>query len=387
VIVLGARFLHLEIKPRQREFDPATIAGQTTLAYWLSAFVLVAGVLQVTILLPALKQVGFRLRWVRHFWTPAVRQMLKMSVPVALGAGVLQLSVLMDKGLSLMLAQSFDKAGHLIDTFRLFGHSYRYPMEIGATARLNWAQFLYQFPLGVFAIALATAIFPGLSADALERDRGAFKTVLRQGIEATMFEGLAASVGLMVVALPAAKLLFQHGDITPHDSQLIARSVIFYSSAIWAFSLLQIVNRAYYALHDTRTPLVMSIVNIAINLVVELPLVWSGLGEAGMAVGTCISFAIQAVIMLWILDRRIGGLELRRSANSIAKMLIAALVMGAACLAVQRLPFFPHRESKLTWMVQLTSLMGVGAIVYLGLCTAMGIPILQHAMPKRFRRA
>lgn len=386
VIVLGAKLLHLQIKPRQREFDPATVAGQTTLAYWLSAFVLVAGVLQVAILLPALKQVGFRLRWVRHFWTPAVRQMLKMSVPVALGAGVLQLSVLMDKGISLMLAQSFDKAGHLIDTFHLFGHAHRYPMEVGAAARLNWAQFLYQFPLGVFAIALATAIFPGLSADALERDRGAFKTVLRQGIEATMFEGLAASVGLMIVALPAAKLLFQHGDITPHDSQLIARSVVFYSSAIWAFSLLQIVNRAYYALHDTRTPLVMSIVNIAINLIVELPLVWSGLGEAGMAVGTCVSFAIQAVVMLWILDRRIGGLELRRSAASVVKMLIAALIMGAACLAVERLPFFPRGESKLTWMVQLSSLMGVGAVVYLGLCTAMGIPILQHAMPKRFRR-
>jgi putative peptidoglycan lipid II flippase len=387
VIVLGAHLLHLRITPRQKELDPATVAGQTTLAYWLSAFVLVAGVLQVSILLPALKQVGFRLRWVRHLWTPAVRQMLKMSVPVALGAGVLQLSVLMDKGLSLMLAQSYDKAGHLIDSFRLFGHAYRYPMEVGAAARLNWAQFLYQFPLGVFAIALATAIFPGLSADALERDRGAFKTVLRQGIEATMFEGLAASVGLMVVALPAAKLLFQHGDLTPHDSQLIARSVVFYSSAIWAFSLLQIVNRAYYALHDTRTPLVMSIVNIAINLIVELPLVWlPGMGEAGMAVGTCVSFAIQAVIMIWILDRRIGGLELRRSAGSIAKMLVAALIMGGVCLAVERLPFYPHRESKLTWLVQLTSLMGVGAVVYLGLCTAMGIPILQHAMPKRFRK-
>src|SRR5207302_9022232 len=117
--------------------------------------------------------------------------------------------------------------------FALFGHVLRRPMEVGATARLNWAQILYQFPLGVFAIALATAIFPGLSSDALERDRTAFKRVLRQGIEATMFEGLAASIGLIIVALPAAKLLFQHGDLTPHDSQLIARSVVFYSSAIW----------------------------------------------------------------------------------------------------------------------------------------------------------
>jgi putative peptidoglycan lipid II flippase len=386
VIVLGARFLHLQIKPRQKEFDPLTVAGQTTLAYWLCFFVLVAGVLQVGLLMPALRQVGFRLKWVPHFWTPPVKQMLKMSIPVALGAGVLQISVLMDKALSLMLAQSADKFDHLIDTFHFFGHTVRYPMELGAAARLNWAQFLYQFPLGVFAIALATAIFPGLSADALDRDRASFKAVLRQGIEATMFEGLAASIGLMIVALPAAKLLFQHGGMTAHDSQLIARSVIFYSSAIWAFSLLQITNRAYYALHDTKTPLVMAIMNIAINLIVELPLIWlPGIGEAGMAVGTCVSFAIQAVIMLWILDRRIGGLELRRSAPSIIKMLGAALVMGGVCLAVQQSPIYPRTESKTAWALQLAIVMSTGAVVYLGICSAMGIEVLHHMLPKRFR--
>src|SRR5205807_3468360 len=145
-----------------------------------------------------------------------------MSIPVALGASVLQISVLMDKGLSLLLAQGVDRAGNLIHSFQFLGHSIRYPMELGAAARLNWAQFLYQFPLGVFAIALATAIFPGLSADALEHDRSSFKAVLRQGIEATMFEGLAASIGLILVRYPAVKLLFQHGDLTSHDSVLIA---------------------------------------------------------------------------------------------------------------------------------------------------------------------
>jgi putative peptidoglycan lipid II flippase len=387
VIVLGAKFLHLQLKPRQKNLDPATVAGQTTLAYWLSFFVLVAGVLQVGILFPSLRQVGFRLRWVPHFWTPAVKRMLVLSIPVALGAGVLQLSVLLDKAISLFLAQSLDANRHLITTFTIFGHTHRLPMEYGAPARLNWAQFLYQFPLGVFAIALATAIFPGLSSDALEKDRGAFKAVLRQGIEATMFEGLAASVGLIIVALPAAKLLFQHGDMTPHDSVLIARSVVFYSTAIWAFSLLQITNRAYYALHDTKTPLVMSAVNIVINLVVELPLVWiPGIGESGMAVGTAVSFAIQAIVMLWILDRRIGGLELRKLVMPIVKMLIAALVMGAVCVGVQRLSIFPRHETKIDWGIQLVLLIGVGALVYLTLCAAMGIGILEHVLPKRFKK-
>src|SRR5207237_3573636 len=137
-----------------------------------------------------------------------------------------------------------------------------------------------------------------------------FKGALRQGIHATMFEGLAASVGLMVVRGPAIKLLFQHGDMTPNDSELIARSVLCYASAIWAFSLLQIVNRAYYALHDTMTPLVMSALNVAVNVAIEVPLLW-WLGEAGMAVGTLVSLSLQGLVMLVMLDRGVQGVGVR----------------------------------------------------------------------------
>jgi putative peptidoglycan lipid II flippase len=383
VIILGARLLHLSA--HEQDARLAEIL-QTKLAYWLGVFVLIAGVGQVWMLWPSLRAVGFRFEWVKHIWTPQVRKMLVLSVPVALGAGVLQLSVLMDKGISLVLAQGFDRAGNLVTHFNLLGESIRYPMEVGATARLTWAQFLYQFPLGVFAIALATAIFPGLSADALDHDRGRFRSVLRQGIEATMFEGLAASAGLILVRYPCIRLLFQHGNITPHDTELIARSVLWYSTAIWAFSLLQIVNRAYYALHDTVTPLVMSIVNIVLNLVVELPLVWTGLGEAGMAVGTCVSFAVQAVVMLYMLDRRIGGLGLRELVAPVTKMTLAMVLMVIACVLVTKLPIYPSGPTRIDATIQLIVLISVGAAVYCGACAAMGVEVLDHILPKRLKR-
>jgi putative peptidoglycan lipid II flippase len=379
VVLIGAKVLHLH-----RNLPEAkTLALQTTLAYWLSFFVLVAGAMQAAILLPALRSVGFRFQPVLHFWTPPIRKMLKLTLPVAIGAGVLQLSVLLDKGISVILMQGVDAAGHAVTHFSLFGHLFRYPMEMGAPARLNLAQFLYQFPLGVFAIALATAIFPNLSAVAMEKDREGFKTVLRQGIEATLFEGLPASIGLILVCDPAVRLLFQHGQITSHDAELIARSVFFYSAAIWAFSLQQILNRAYYAVHDTVTPLVMSIVTLAVNLVVELPLVWTKLGEAGMAAGTVASFAAQAVVMMYLLDRRVGGLQLKSSAGAVAKMLIATGVMTCACLLVRRLPIYPHGESRAVWAAQLVVLMVVGGVVYLGACGVMGVGVVEHLFPRR----
>jgi putative peptidoglycan lipid II flippase len=371
VIILGARLLGIHSHGAE---TAALVAKQTTLAYWLGFFVLVAGVLQFLTLWRPLRQVGFRFMWVRHFWTAPVKRMLTLSIPVALGAGVLQLSVLLDKGLSLLLQQ-----GTTATHFTLLGHVFRSPMELGAPARLNWAQFLYQFPLGVFAIALATAIFPSLSANALDADRGQFKSSLRHGIEMTLFEGLPASIGLILVAQPAIALLFQHGHVTPHDSVLIGRSVMLYSIAIWAFSLQQILNRAYYALHDTMTPLVLGIGNLVVNTLIELPLLWvKDLSEAGMAVGTLVAFSLQALLMLWMLNRRLGGMDLKKIAPSIARMIVASLLMWVACLAVQHASFWPKGGRSVIWAIQLTILMSVGGGVYFIACHLMGLRPMQH---------
>ena len=99
--------------------------------------------------------------------------------------------------------------GH--EFFHLFGHTIRFPLIEGAAARLDLAQFMYQFPLGVFAIALATAIFPTLGREAVNPQGDGFKRALRQGIEGSLFFGLPASIGMILVAQPAVRLLFEGG--------------------------------------------------------------------------------------------------------------------------------------------------------------------------------
>jgi putative peptidoglycan lipid II flippase len=379
-------FLIIAILSAAHLWDLKTEAGQSRGVFWLSVTVLIAGVVQVLVLAPSLRAVGFRFQPVFHFWTPQVQRMLKLTIPVALGAGVLQLSVMLDKGLSLLLAQGHDSAGKPIEFFHLFGRWFRYPLAEGAAARLNWAQFMYQFPLGVFAIALATAIFPKLSSDAHELNQKEFKGILRRGLEACMFIGLPASAGLILVREPATRLLFLHGNFTTNDARLVALSTALYSSAIWAFSIQQILNRAYYALHDTITPLVLSIITLIVNLAVEIPLLWTGLAESGMAAGTAVSFAIQSVVMLHLLRRRVGLLGLTKSVKPVAKMIIATALMGIACIAIQNTPLYPREtvaHHKLTWAIQLTILMAVGGVVYLGACMAMGIAVLEHVRRKK----
>jgi len=213
-----------------------------------------------------------------------------------------------------------------------------------------------------------------------------FKTVLRRGLEACMFIGLPASIGLIVVREPATRFLFQHGAFTESDARWVALSTALYSSAIWAFSLQQVLSRAYYALHDTVTPLVASILTLVVNLAVELPLLWTPLGEAGMAAGTAVSFAVQALVMLNMLRRRLGTLGLSQSVRPVAKMMLAAGLMWLACWAISSSSAYELvwiAKNKLRWAIQLFVLMGVGGAVYVGACMAMGIDVMTHVRRKK----
>lgn len=378
VPILLNLFLIIAVISAAKIFNLSTHHGQTLGVYWLAGSVLISGVLQVAFLWPSLHRTGFRFHPVLHVFTPQVRQMLRLTGPVALSAGVLQISTMLDKGISFFLSAS-PSASH----FSFFGHLLRYPMEDGAVARLNWAQYLYQFPLGIFAIALATAIFPKLSASAMQTDRTTFKYILRRGIEASLFIGLPASVGLIVVARPAVALLFQRGKFTPHDTDLVVRSTILYAAAIWAFSLQQILNRAYYAIHDTKTPLYWGIINLVINTVVEVPLLWSPLTESGMAAGTLVSFAIQSIAMVFLLDRTVGGLNLKKLLKPVSKMLLASAAMLTLCLLAQHAPGYPHTATKFAWTKQLLLLMSIGTITYFGICHLLGIAVISYLLPQR----
>jgi len=337
-------FLIIAIVSAAKVWDLKTDAGQTRGVFWLAATVLIAGVLQVLVLVPSLRAVGFRFQTGLSFLDAAGAADAEADGAGGAGAGVLQLSVMLDKGISMLLAQGHDAQGKLIEYFHVFGHWVRYPMAEGAAARLNWAAVHVQFPLGVFAIALATAIFPKLSSDAHELNQAQFKGILRRGLEACLFIGLPASVGLIVVRDPATRLLFLHGKFTAEDARLVALSTALYSSAIWAFSVQQILSRAYYALHDTITPLVLSVITLIVNLAVEIPLLWTPLAEGGMAAGTAVSFAIQSVVMLHMLRRRVGLLGLTKSVKPVAKMVAASLLMWGACAAVRHSPLYPRRE-------------------------------------------
>jgi peptidoglycan biosynthesis protein MviN/MurJ (putative lipid II flippase) len=105
---------------------------------------------------------------------------------------------------------------------------------------------------------------------------------------------------------------------------------------------------------------------------------WTHLGESAMAVGTLTSFSIQAIAMVWMLNRRVGGMQLSRSFGPIVKMIAASLLMLIACIGVQYLRIFPNGHGKMIWAAQLGILVIVGGLVYFAACAAMGIDVMKH---------
>ena len=247
----------------------------------------------------------------------------------------------------------------------IFGHTLSYPMAEGATQRLNWAQFSINFRWAFCHRAGDGDFSKAVRQHAHEKDLGRQNSnrSCRQGVEACLFIGLPASVGMIVVRYPAVQFSSNKDISPPRTRALVALSTAIYSAAIWAFRLQQILNRAYYSC-TTRNAVHLGIVNLSsisprITAALDRP------AESGMAVGTLVSFAIQAVACSGcsIVAGRIGT---REQHQEHFKNGAASALMWIACVAVQYSPGYPHGEHKLTWAIELFALMGVGGAVYFG---------------------
>lgn len=266
---------------------------------------------------------------------PSLRRMMRVMLPMVFALAVFQFNAILDSLIAFGLAPSSGSDQQL----NLFGWSVACPIkDAGQVASLQWAQRLYQFPLGVFGIALATAVFPALSrtADRLTGDGpddgDAFATVLARGVRLALFVGLPASVGLAIVRLPAIRVIFERGQFAVSDAVLVSEVLLGYASAVWAYMTIHVLTRGFYALDDVRTPLRVSLVMVVINLAVNLVLVWP-MGAAGLAWSTAGCATIQCLWLMRIMHRRTDGCFKHTTRSAIAMSLVMTFVMAAVLIA------------------------------------------------------
>jgi putative peptidoglycan lipid II flippase len=325
--------------------------GGAATAYVLGVATVLSGATQCLWFLRLLRPY---VRWSRGMAgaEPRARAMMARFVPAAIGMGTLQINALLDT----LIAMWPIWVGPALLGFA-------YPLDEGSNIILASAQRLYQFPLGVFGIAVATAVFPLLSRHADEP--GSFLQTLRRGLRLSLFIGLPASVGLIVVRGELTAMLYGFGraGFAPEDVKRSAAALAGFAPGVWAYSLNHVLTRAFYARGDTRTPMRVALGMVGLNLCLNLALIWP-LREAGLAWATSISAAVQCAILATVLARRLGERVLdRETLRSFAGVVLAAGMMAVIVLGVRAGVSLPRTWAGAAVGVGLTA--GAGVVGYL----------------------
>lgn len=301
-------------------FDSDTIK-----IYVVAAGVVLAGLTQSLLTIPALKHLGFRFLWDWNSARPRVREVATAVLPVLLGLSVTELNSLADGLFAWLLTAPADSVGE---------NTLRYPLEPGTAAALYLGQRLYQFPLGVFGVALGTVLFPHFARHAAANRIEELRTDLTLGLKLSIAVGLPASMGLVLMARPLADALFRYGAFDAADSSQTAAAIAGYALGVWAFIALLIVNRAFYAVGDRSTPLRTGLVAALINIVLSVAFAWP-FGGPGLAIGTSIAASIQLLLSLAALRGRQLAPNLRAIGSTTIRAFLATAVMALVCLLLR----------------------------------------------------
>lgn len=316
--------------------------------YGLAFGAVLGALLHLLIQLPGLPRVGARLRFLPDPRVDGVRETLVLMGPRILGLAVVQINFIVNVNLT---------SG----------------MIAGSRTALTTAWTLLFFALGVIAQGVGTAVFPTLSAMAAAKDMAGFKDRLAGAMRGVLFLSFPAMVGMILLGSSGIALLLERGAWTAEDTAATAWALAFFAVGIAGHSLLEVLSRAFYALSDTRTPVLIGIASMVSNVVLSLvfvqfignPASLSRGAFGGLALANSLTTLLEGLVLWGLLRRRIGGLNDRFVLNGALRSLGAALGMGAAVWLV----------TQVVSGALLRTVVGgaVGLVVFFGLAFVLGV--------------
>lgn len=347
-------------------FNLGIVIAAPLLANRIGVYALPLGIvggsaLQLAVLAPGLRDV--RLRFSAAWGHPAVRRILRLYVPIALGLIVTQAQIIVDG---------------------------RWASATGAYA-LSWmgyATTLIQLPLGLVPVAVSLAALPTLSRHAAAADWDGFRSVFGRGLRLVLVLLIPSAVGLWVLAAPVIRLLFEHGAFESYDTYWTAIALRFYLLGLMFAGVDFLLNYTFYARQDTRTPAVVGVLSIGFYFIAAMALK-GPFGFLGLVLADSVKQLAHMVIMTLILVRSVGRLRDERILSTLAKTLAAALAMGAVVWLVARW-IDPWAATGLPGEVAVVVVAGgLGAAFYVAALRRLGVPevaAFTDALVARFRR-
>lgn len=262
------------------------------------------GVAQLALQWPTLRREGFRYRPALDWTDPGLRRVLLLMGPGTIGLAATQLNLLVNMFLATR-------------------------QEQGAVTWLDLAFRVMYLPIGLFGVSIATAVLPTVSRHVVENDLPASRATIADGLSLMLMMNVPATIGLMVLAVPIVRVIFEHGEFTADDTLATAAALQFYAIGLVGYSVVRIASPTFYALGKNRTPVIVSMVTVVVNATLNIMLVRE-MGYVGLALGTSIAAIFNAAVLLVLLHRNLHGLNEARILASLARIVAASVAMGAA---------------------------------------------------------
>ncbi len=321
--------------------------GDVTAAYACALAVLAGGIVQLAILWPAAARMGFHFRLGLYFSDPGVKRALRRMGPGLIAAGIYPINAL----ISTLLASTLSDGAQII----LFNSG-----------------MMGEMVLGVFAMSLVTASLPLMAQQAEAGDFGGLRHSLSEGLRASALLCIPACIGLAVLALPVARLLFQTGRYGASAAEWTAATMMFQMVGLLFVASNRIGTQALYALKDYRGPVWVAFVSLIANILLSIALL-KPMGTSGLALANGLSAILGLILLTRLLDRRLGDVPKREVLKNWAQSLLGALLMGAiAYCGMKMLTLDGPMASRKLLALKLLPLIALCGLAYFAFMLALG---------------
>lgn len=276
---------------------------------------LVGGLLQYAVQLPLLRKEGFRFRFRVDLQHPGIRRMGRLMAPAVVGVSAVQINVLVNTLLASFLQDN------------------------GPVSWLSYAFRIIYLPIGLFGVAVGIVNLKEVSVFAAKGKYQELKETVADSLKMISFLAVPSTLGLIILARPIVRVLFERGDFTSADTLATSYAVVAYSFGLFAYSCIKVYVPTFYALDNTRTPVRISLTAVAVNIVVNLTLILllpAGYKFVGLALGTALSVSLNSTLLALSFRERLGSLSDFRLGRTVVKVVSASLVMGLVVFVLNR---------------------------------------------------
>lgn len=303
-------------------FNLGSILGGVTLFYFLPHYglepiigmacgTLLGGILQLAIQLPSLRKTGFTYSPALNLKDPGLRRVLKLMVPATVGLSAVQINIFVNTNFAASCAE-------------------------GSVSWLNYAFRLVQLPIGLFGVALSIAVLPIFGRHTANKNIDGLKETLASSLTMVFCLTIPAAAGLALLSEPIIRVIFERGAFTSMDTIATAQALSLYSIGLFAYSANKLLVPAFYALDDTKFPVIGSFTSVVINIIL-IQLTITAFQHKAIALSTSITMMLNFCFLSCVLYKKLNGFSIAYLFNGLWKILCGTALMAGSLIILRDL--------------------------------------------------